>query len=64
MNIETNKLIQFKLANQAKLEKKWAEANQEEYTPKYQLGACAGFTHFVASEFVNHNNQTKEYVNV
>lgn len=64
MNNVFSKLVEFRLANQAKLEKKWAEVNQEEYTPTYQMGACAGFTHFVASEFVNHNNQTGEYVNV
>lgn len=59
-----SKLIKFKEANLAKLEKKWGEAEQEEYTPNYQLGRNAGFTHFVASEFVNHNNQSGEYVNV
>lgn len=59
-----SKLIEFKEANLPKLEKKWSEVNQEEYTPNYQMGSGAGFTHFVASEFINHNNQTKEYVNV
>lgn len=60
-----SKLIEFKEANLAKLEKKWAlTENKSEYTPNYSLGRNAGFTHFVASEFVNHNNQTGEYVNV
>lgn len=60
-----SKLIEFKEANLPKLEKKWAEVeNKAEYTPKYHLGRNAGFIHFVASEFVNHNNQSGEYVNV
>lgn len=60
-----SKLIEFKEANLPKLEKKWAQIeNKAEYTPKYALGRNAGFTHFVASEFVNHNNQSGEYVNV
>lgn len=59
-----NKLVEFRNANIEKLESNWAKANQEEYTPDYALGRNAGFTHFVTSEFVNHNNQTKEYVNV
>lgn len=59
-----SKLIEFKEANLAKLKKKWAEVNQEEYTPNYSLSRNAGFTHFIVSEFVNHNNQSGEYVNV
>lgn len=60
-----SKLIEFKEANLPKLEKKWTEVESKaEYTPNYVLGRNAGFTHFVASEFVNHNNQGKEYINV
>lgn len=59
------KLVEFKVANLAKLEEKWsAVANKEDYTPSYSSGYDSGFTHFVASEFINHNNQSKEYVNV
>lgn len=64
-----SKLIEFKEANLAKLEKKWAEVNSEEYAPKVKRNYVdargdISFTHFVASEFVNHNNQSGEYVNV
>lgn len=60
-----SKLIKFKEANLAKLEKKWAKVKDKaEYTPNYELGSNAGFTHFIVSEFVNHNNQSGEYVNV
>lgn len=67
-----SKLIKFKEANLAKLEKKWVQLHGElksEYypeTPRNFVGASGdiGFTHFVASEFVNHNNQSGEYVNV
>lgn len=60
-----NKLAEFRKANVEKLEKNWNQLeNKADYTPKYHLGRQSGFTHFVASEFVNHNNQTKEYVNV
>lgn len=60
-----NRLAEFKEANLAKLEKKWAQVESKgEYTPKYHLGRNAGFTRFVVSEFVNHNNQSGEYVNV
>ncbi len=60
-----SKLVQFKEANLSKLESKWnALANQEDYTPSYEAGYDSGFTHFVASEFCNHDNQSGEYVNV
>ncbi|AUR90500.1 hypothetical protein NVP1144O_52 [Vibrio phage 1.144.O._10N.286.45.B3] len=60
-----SKLVQFKEANLSKLESKWnALANQEDYTPSYEAGYNSGFTHFVASEFCNNNNQSGEYVNV
>ena len=60
-----SKLIEFKEANLPKLESKWAQVeNKGDYTPNYHEGRNAGFTHFVASEFVNHNNKTGEYVNV
>lgn len=60
-----SKLVQFKEANLSKLESKWnALANQEDYTPSYEAGYNSGFTHFVASEFCSHNNQSGEYVNV
>lgn len=64
-----SKLIEFKEANLPKLEKKWAQVNHEDYTPEVKrkfVGASGdiGFAHFVASEFVNHNNQSGEYVNV
>lgn len=58
------KLVEFRKENIEKLERNWAKANQEEYTPNYRIGRQSGFTHFVASEFVNHNNQSGEYVNV
>lgn len=60
-----SKLVQFKEANLPKLESKWNELkNQEDYTPSYEAGHNSGFTHFVASEFFNHNNQSGEYVHV
>lgn len=60
-----SKLLEFKQANLAKLESKWeALENKEDYTPSYSAGYDSGFTHFVASEFCNHNNQSWEYVNV
>ncbi|AUR86873.1 coil containing protein [Vibrio phage 1.090.B._10N.286.48.F1] len=60
-----SKLVQFKEANLAKLESKWnALENQEDYTPSYEAGYNSGFTHFVASEFCNHDNQSGEYVHV
>lgn len=60
-----SKLVEFKQANLSKLESKWnGLENQDEYTPSYQAGYDSGFTHFVASEFCNHNNHSGEYVNV
>ncbi|AUR85058.1 coil containing protein [Vibrio phage 1.067.O._10N.261.52.C9] len=60
-----SKLVEFKNANLAKLESKWnALENQEDYTPSYETGYNSGFTHFVASEFCNHNNQSGEYIHV
>ena len=60
-----SKLLEFKQANLSKLESKWeALENKEDYTPSYSAGCDSGFTHFVASEFCNHNNQSGEYVNV
>lgn len=59
-----NKLVEFRKENIEKLERNWAKVNQEEYTPNYHIGRQSGFTHFVASEFLNHNNQSGEYVNV
>ena len=60
-----SKLVEFKKANVEKLESKWdALPNKEDYTPSYEAGYNSGFTHFVASEFCNHNNKSGEYVNV
>ena len=60
-----SKLVEFKQANLSKLESKWeALESKEDYTPSYSAGYNSGFTHFVASEFCNHNNQSGEYVNV
>ena len=60
-----SKLLEFKEANLSKLESKWnGLPNQEDYTPSYEAGYNSGFTHFVASEFCNHNNQSGEYVDV
>ena len=60
-----SKLLEFKEANLSKLESKWnGLTNQEDYTPSYEAGYNSGFTHFVASEFCNHNNQSGEYVDV
>ena len=60
-----SKLLEFKQANLSKLESKWkAIENKEDYTPSYSAGYDSGFTHFVASEFCNHNSQSEEYVNV
>jgi hypothetical protein len=60
-----SKLVEFKEANLSKLESKWnGLSNQEDYTPSYDAGYNSGFTHFVASEFCNHNNQSGEYANV
>ncbi|AUR85684.1 hypothetical protein NVP1079O_40 [Vibrio phage 1.079.O._10N.286.45.E9] len=65
-----SKLVEFKNANLEKLQSNWVKVKDaSDYKPKVErkfVGSCGdiGFTHFVASEFCNHNNQSGEYIHV